>query len=69
MSMVRVAVFAVIAVAVGGAAYVYRDEVAQRLGWGARQVPPKKARPVRPPSRSRRVAAGGPTRAALCPSS
>jgi membrane fusion protein, multidrug efflux system len=35
MSMVRVAVFAVIAVAVGGAAYVYRDEVAQRLGWGA----------------------------------
>jgi multidrug efflux system membrane fusion protein len=33
--MVRVAVFAVIAVAVGGAAYVYRDEVAQRLGWGA----------------------------------
>ena len=32
MSMVRVAVFAVIAVAVGGAAYVYRDEVAQRLG-------------------------------------
>jgi membrane fusion protein, multidrug efflux system len=35
MSMVRMAVFAVIAVAVGGAAYVYRDEVAQRLGWGA----------------------------------
>ena len=35
MSMVRVAVFAVIAVAVGGAAYVYRDEVAQRLGLGA----------------------------------
>src|SRR5882757_2917815 len=35
MSMVRVAVFAVIAVAVGGAAYVYRDEVAQRLGVGA----------------------------------
>jgi membrane fusion protein, multidrug efflux system len=35
MSMVRVAVFAVIAVAVGGAAYVYRDEVAHRLGWGA----------------------------------
>jgi multidrug efflux system membrane fusion protein len=35
MSMVRVAIFAVIAVAVGGAAYVYRDEVAQRLGLGA----------------------------------
>jgi membrane fusion protein, multidrug efflux system len=35
MSMVRVAVFAVIAVAVGGAAYVYRGEVAQRLGLGA----------------------------------
>jgi len=34
MSMVRVAVFAVIAVAVGGAAYVYRDEVAHRLGFG-----------------------------------
>jgi multidrug efflux system membrane fusion protein len=34
MSMVRVAVFAVIAVAVGGAAYVYRDEVAHRLGLG-----------------------------------
>jgi multidrug efflux system membrane fusion protein len=34
MSMVRVAVFAVIAVAVGGAAYVYRGEVAQRLGLG-----------------------------------
>jgi multidrug efflux system membrane fusion protein len=33
--MVRVAIFAVIAVAVGGAAYVYRDEVAQRLGLGA----------------------------------
>src|SRR5258708_4946730 len=35
MSMVRVAVFAVIAVAVGGAAYVYRGEGAQRLGLGA----------------------------------
>ena len=34
MSMVRVAVFAVIAVAVGGAAYVYREEVAHRLGLG-----------------------------------
>ena len=62
MSMVRVAVFAVIAVAVGGAAYVYRGEVAQRLGLGARQVLPKKARPVRPPWRSRRDGAGGPTR-------
>lgn len=35
MRMVRVAVFAVIAVAVGGAGYFYRDEVAQRLGLGA----------------------------------
>ncbi len=35
MRMVRLAVFAVIAVAVCGAAYVYRDEVAQRLGLGA----------------------------------
>ena len=35
MRMVRLAVLAVIAVAVGGAGYVYRDEVAQKLGWGA----------------------------------
>jgi multidrug efflux system membrane fusion protein len=35
MRMVRLAVFAVIAVAVGGTAYVYRNEVAQRLGLGA----------------------------------
>ena len=32
MRMVRLAVLAVIAVAVGGAGYVYRDEVAQKLG-------------------------------------
>jgi len=35
MRMVRLAVLAVIAVAVGGTAYVYRDEVAQKLGFGA----------------------------------
>ncbi|MEA2848521.1 MAG: rane fusion protein multidrug efflux system [Rhodospirillaceae bacterium] len=35
MRMVRLAVFAVIAVAVCGAAYIFRDEVAQRLGLGA----------------------------------
>ena len=35
MRMVRVAVLAVIAVAIGGTAYVYRDEVAQKLGVGA----------------------------------
>jgi multidrug efflux system membrane fusion protein len=35
MRMVRLAVLAVIAVAVGGAAYFYRDEVAQKLGFGA----------------------------------
>src|SRR5229473_5223737 len=47
MSMVRVAVFAVIAVAVGGAAYVYRDEVAQRLGLGAASAA-EKAAPASP---------------------
>jgi membrane fusion protein, multidrug efflux system len=35
MRTVRLAVLAVIAVAVGGTAYVYRDEVAQKLGLGA----------------------------------
>lgn len=35
MRMVRLAVLAAIAVAVGGTAYVYRDEAAQRLGVGA----------------------------------
>jgi membrane fusion protein, multidrug efflux system len=35
MRMVRLAVLAVIAVAVGGAGYVYREEVAQKLGLGA----------------------------------
>ena len=35
MRMVRLAVLATIAVVVGGTAYVYRDDVAQRLGFGA----------------------------------
>ena len=35
MRIVRLAVLAVIAVAVGGAGYVYREEVAQKLGLGA----------------------------------
>lgn len=43
MSRVRLAVFAVIVVAVGGAAYVYRDEVAQRLGLGATASAAEKA--------------------------
>ena len=43
MRMVRLAVFAVIAIAVGGTAYVYRDEVAERLGWGASASAAEKA--------------------------
>ena len=56
MRMVRLAVLAVIAVAVGGAGYVYRDEVAQKLGLGRRRVRPKRAaRPVLPLRRNRRA--------------
>ena len=64
MSMVRVAVFAVIAVAVGGAAYVYRDEVAHRLGWGAAASAAEKASPspaaiAQPQGRRGRANPGG----------
>ena len=58
MRMVRLAVLAVIAVAVGGAGYVYRDEVAQKLGLGNRERSREGQR-----SQSRRIgAAAGPPR-------
>lgn len=65
MRMVRLAVFAVIAVAVCGAAYVYRDEVAQRLGLGASASAAEKgsaspAAMAQPQGRRGRLNPGGP---------
>lgn len=66
MRMVRLAVLAVIAVAVGGAGYVYRDEVAQRLGVGAAASAAEKAgaaspaAAAQPQGRRGRANPGGP---------
>jgi multidrug efflux system membrane fusion protein len=66
MRMVRLAVLAVIAVAVGGAGYVYRDEVAQRLGVGAAASAAEKAgaaspaASAQPQGRRGRLNPGGP---------
>lgn len=66
MRMVRVAVLAVIAVAVGGTAYVYRDEVAQKLGLGASASAAEKAgaaspaASAQPQGRRGRLNPGGP---------
>ncbi len=65
MRMVRVAVLAVIAVAVGGAAYVYRDDVAQKLGLGAFASAAEKggaspAASAQPQGRRGRANPGGP---------
>jgi multidrug efflux system membrane fusion protein len=63
MRMVRLAVLAVIVVAVGGTAYFYRDEVAQRLGSGASaSVAEKGASPAasaQPQGRRGRLNPGG----------
>src|SRR5262245_14605599 len=66
MRMVRVAVLAVIAVAVGGAAYVYRDAVAQKLGLGAfasvaeKEGAASPAAAAQPQGRRGRLNPGGP---------
>jgi membrane fusion protein, multidrug efflux system len=64
MRMVRLAVLAVIAVAVGGTAYVYRNEVAERLGMGtAASAAEKGASPAasaQPQGRRGRLNPGGP---------
>lgn len=66
MRMVRLAVLAVIAVAVGGAGYVYRGEVAQRLGVGAAASAAEKAgaaspaATAQPQGRRGRLNPGGP---------
>jgi membrane fusion protein, multidrug efflux system len=65
MRMVRVAVLAVIAVAVGGAAYVYRDDVAHKLGLGAFASAAEKggaspAASAQPQGRRGRANPGGP---------
>lgn len=65
MRMVRVAVLAVIAVAVGGAGYVYRDDVAQKLGLGAFASAAEKAgtspaASAQPQGRRGRANPGGP---------
>ncbi|MBI2736639.1 MAG: efflux RND transporter periplasmic adaptor subunit [Rhodospirillales bacterium] len=66
MRMVRVAVLALIAVAVGGAAYVYRDDVAQKLGLGAFASAAEKgnaaspAASAQPQGRRGRLNPGGP---------
>ena len=64
MRMVRLAVLALIVVAVGGAAYVYKDEVAQRLGVGASaSVADNGASPAasaQPQGRRGRLNPGGP---------
>ena len=65
MGMVRLAVFAVIVVAVGGTAYVFRDEVAQRLGLGVAASAAEKgaaspAASAQPQGRRGRLNPGGP---------
>jgi multidrug efflux system membrane fusion protein len=66
MRIVRLAVLAVIAVAVGGAGYFYRDEVAQRLGLGAAASAAEKggaaspAASAQPQGRRGRLNPGGP---------
>ena len=66
MRMVRLAVLAVIAVAVGGAGYVYRDEVAQKLGLGTPASAAEKgsaaspAASAQPQGRRGRLNPGGP---------
>lgn len=64
MRMVRLAVLAVIAVAVGGTAYFYRDEVAERLGMRtAASAAEKGASPAasaQPQGRRGRLNPGGP---------
>jgi membrane fusion protein, multidrug efflux system len=65
MRMVRLAVLAVIAVAVGGAGYVYRDEVAQKLGLATASAAEKggaasPAASAQPAGRRGRLNPGGP---------
>lgn len=65
MRMVRLAVVAVIAVAVGGAVYVFRDEMAQKLGFGAAASAAEKgsaspAASAQPQGRRGRANPGGP---------
>src|SRR5437867_222768 len=65
MRMVRLAVIAVIAAAVGGAGYVYRDEMAQKLGFGAAASAAEKgaaspAASAQPQGRRGRANPGGP---------
>ncbi len=65
MRMVRLAVLATVAVVVCGAAYVYRDDVAKRLGFGAakaaEQAPGSSpAAMAQPPGRRGRAGPGGP---------
>ena len=65
MRMVRLAVLAVIAVAVGGAGYVYRDEVAQKLGLATASAAEKgagasPAASAQPQGRRGRMNPGGP---------
>jgi len=64
MGLVRLAVFAAIAVAVGGAAYLYRGDIAQRLGVGASasevaQGGPSPAASAQPQGRRGRLNPGG----------
>lgn len=64
MGMVRLAGLAAVLVAVCGAAYVYRDDVAQRLGFGAakaaEQTQSSPAAMAQPPGRRGRANPGGP---------
>lgn len=65
MAMVRLSVLATVAVVVCGTAYVYRDEVAQRLGFGAAKAAEQTqgsspAAMAQPPGRRGRASPGGP---------
>jgi membrane fusion protein, multidrug efflux system len=65
MGMVRLAGLAAVVVAVCGTAYVYRDDVAQRLGFGgsakaAEQGQSSPAAMAQPPGRRGRASPGGP---------
>lgn len=66
MRMVRLAVLASVAVVVCGTAYVYRDDVAQRLGFGTSAKAAEQAQPsspaamAQPQGRRGRASPGGP---------
>lgn len=72
MRMVRVAAFAVVAVAIAGAGYLYRGEIARQLGMGtsakaAEQAQSSPAAQAQPQGRRGRLNPGGPVPVVVAP--